>query len=349
MSVGAGAAELPRTTLRSALSGDRYIVSPSFDWLFFIASPLVAIGAVLGAAAVLPPAAVGAWVLTYMALGHHIPTFWRAYGDPEEFGRNRFRVIALPLTVIPIVGLLYAFGSGLLGLVFIWDQYHFVRQHYGFMRLYDAKVGNIAKRAWNVDQLLCFSLFLCIISHSDYYSYVYALGLFDYGALFPSWAAELLRSGSLAATIVTGTLFAGDLWRRFAHGDPIARPKLAITVTTYGTWYYAYVILADPFLSYGISSFFHCLQYDALAWYYNHKKAESMQATPRNAVFRYVHGKKHLWLYVLSIFGYGFFADMGRGIAPAQMVVLTQSTGLLHYYYDSFIWRVRRADFRKHL
>jgi hypothetical protein len=352
MSVGAQAARSTDATLRSALTGDRYIVSAGFDWLFFIGSPLVAIAVVLGAATLIQPAAVSAAVLTYMAIGHHIPTFWRAYADPEEFARNRFRLVSLPLLVLPLIALLYQQGSGLIGLVFVWDQYHFVRQHYGFMRIYDAKAGHIAKGgAFTVDQLFCFALFLCIISHSDYYSYVYALGLFDYGALLPSWGGPLLRSVSLGATAVTGTLFALDLYRRFASGDPIARPKLAITATTYGTWHFAYVALADPFLSYAISSFFHCLQYDALAWVYNHKKAQTMAASPRGALFRYVHGRSghRVWLYIASILAYGLLAEAGHVIAPSHIVVLTLSTGLLHYYYDSFIWRVRRPEFRQHL
>ena len=42
----------------------------------------------------------------------------------------------------------------LLGLLFIWDQYHFVRQHYGFMRIYDAKNKTLATGSLDTTVLL---------------------------------------------------------------------------------------------------------------------------------------------------------------------------------------------------
>jgi hypothetical protein len=80
----------PPSPLRS-LSPDRFIVSPLFDSLFFIGSPLIAIAVVLGAWQFFPATTVEGHVLLYMAVGHHVPTFFRAYGDPDEFARNRMR------------------------------------------------------------------------------------------------------------------------------------------------------------------------------------------------------------------------------------------------------------------
>jgi len=66
-------------------------------------------------------------------------------------------------------------------------------------------------------------------------------------------------------------------------------------------------------------------------------------------VFRTVHARGKLWLYVLSLLAYGALSELGRGVAPSVILTLNLSTGLLHYYFDSFIWRVRRPAFRKHL
>lgn len=324
-----------------------YIVSPRFDWIFFIASPFLAIGVVLGAVQILPPWTVKQYVLVYMALGHHVPTFLRAYGDPDEFRRNRFRLIAIPLLVVPVLAVAYWIDARIVMLIFVWDQFHFVRQNYGMMRIYDAKAGTANATPINLDQWLCFAAFVAIVSHSDFYTHTYAETLFDLGLSVPSWIGTVVGDGSLALTVVVGAAYVGLLVARLARGHPVALPKLAIFATTYGCWYYAYVTLSDPFLSYPISSFFHCLQYDAFAWSYNHHKAGTAPTSEEGAVFRYLYESRHIWMYVLGIFGYGGLSMLGQGLYP--IIVLNASTGVLHYYFDGFIWKVRRAEFRRYL
>ena len=342
-------AEASRATLASSMARPslraEYIVSPWFDWAFFIGSPFLAVAVVLGAAAVVPSWTVKQYVILFMAVGHHVPTFLRAYGDPQEFQRNRFRLIGIPLLVVPVLAAAYWVDARVLMLIFVWDQFHFVRQHYGLARIYDVKAG--AQMGTNLDQWLAFSAFVAIVAHSDFYTHTYAETFFDLGLSIPTWVGSVLGGGSLLVTAVIGILYVGQLWGRFARGEPISLPKLGLFATTYGCWYYAYVVLSDPFLSYPISSFFHCLQYDAFAWSYNHKKVASMPATGRGAMFRYIHESRHLWLYVLTIFAYGAISMLGRALWV--ILVLNATTGVLHYYFDAFIWKVRRNEFRRYL
>jgi hypothetical protein len=349
MATSAAAASLPLGGLRAAFARDKYIVSPAFDWLFFLGSPLLAVAAVHAALEVLPAPRVEGYVLTYMALGHHVPTFLRAYGDPQEFSRNRFKLLAIPALVVPLIALMYLIDSRLLAMVFLWDQFHFVRQHYGFMRIYDAKIGRIARSGNNLDQWLSFTWFAAILAHSDFYSFGYLGSFTDLGVLFPAGTGAFVRQASLAAAIGVGVLYAGDLVRRTASGEPVSLLKLCITATSYATWYYAYVVLSDLFLSYAISSLFHCLQYDALAWYYNVKKADSIREPGQSRIFRAVHRRGRVWLYAGAILAYPVFCQVAGTALPGAVYVLNRTTGILHYYFDSFIWRVRRPDFRAHL
>lgn len=325
----------------------RYIVSPGFDWIFFIGSPLIATAVVLGAVELLPHWTVKQYVLVYMALGHHVPTFLRAYGDPDEFQRNRWRLVAVPLLVVPVLAAAYWIDARIVGLIFVWDQYHFVRQNYGMMRIYDTKAGVRTKRRGNLDHWLCFSAFVAIVSHSDFYTHTYAETFFDLGLAIPGWVGSAIGTGSLFVTAVVAVLYAGDLWGRLVRGEPVALPKLAIFATTYGVWYFAYVTLSDPFLSYPISSFFHCLQYDAFAWSYGRRKAWSAPPSGRGAAIRYLYQGRSVWLYVLAVLAYGAVSQLGRGLYP--ILVLNASTGVLHYYFDAFIWKVRRDDFKRYL
>lgn len=340
----AGSAEPARS---GAFARERFIVSPRFDLFFFVGSPLLAIAVVLLARQFFTPISIEGVVLTYLAVGHHVPTFLRAYGDPDEYHRNRFRLLVIPAIILPLIAGLFLLDSRLLGLIFIWDQYHFIRQHYGFMRIYDVKNKSLATGRMNLDQWLVFSWFIAIITHSDFYSFVYTGAFYDLGVVFPAWVGAVLKQGSLAVALVVAFLYVVHLFRRISTGQPVSWLKLAITATTYGTWYFAYVVLSHPMLSYTISSFFHCLQYDALAWHYNRTKAATLAPSRGTTFFRVVHGR--LLLFLATIGGYGLFSQLGGLVAPGAIFVLNRTTGILHYYYDSFIWRVRREEFRNYL
>ncbi len=328
---------------------DQYIASPAFDWILILGSPLLAVAAVLAVAPLLPQGGVEYYILTYMAVGHHVPTFLRAYGDPDEFSRNRFQFITVPLVVAPLVLALTFIDTRLLTLIFVWDQYHFIRQHYGFMRIYNVKAGVPSDVDARLDQWLCFSFFVCILAHSGFYGYMYADSFYNLGIRFPNWLVEIVVSGSLAVSVVVGVIYLVRLQSRIAHGLPVAWLKLVLFATNLGVWYYAYVVLANPLLSYAISSLFHCVQYDAFAWFYNRAKARSLVPTRSNAFFRTIHESKFLWLYVAAIASYGIVSTFGKEFSLGFFLALNTTTGLLHYYFDSFIWRVRRSEFRNHL
>jgi hypothetical protein len=352
MSASAGASV--EASFEGALSSpiplrEQYIASPLFDWIFFLGSPLLAVAAVLGAAQLMPAVQVEYYVLGYMAIGHHVPTMLRAYGDPDEFARNRFQLLAVPLCVAPIVLGLTILDSRFLTLIFVWDQYHFIRQHYGFMRIYDVKAGSNSVFDAKLDQWLCFSFFAAILAHSGFYGYMYADAFYNLGIAFPDWLVLGFEMGSLGSAIVVGAFYLVRLQFRFSSGLPIARLKLVLFATSLGVWYYAYVLLSDGLLSYAISSLFHCLQYDAFAWFYNRAKARSLTPTRSNVVFRVMHESRYLHLYVGAIVLYGLFSAFGKEISLVAILAINTTTGLLHYYYDSFIWRVQRSDFRKHL
>ena len=68
----------------------------------------------------------------------------RAYGDRELFARYRWRfLLAPPLILAATLWFSARDLHGLLLLVFTWDIWHVLMQHYGFMRIYDAKQGEI--------------------------------------------------------------------------------------------------------------------------------------------------------------------------------------------------------------
>jgi len=338
-----------RSILLKSLRRECFIVSPLFDSIFFIGSPLVALGVIFFLLQFMQPRTLENHTLMFMAIGHHVPTFLRAYGDPDEFSQNQFRLMVIPLAIFGVIVTSSLLLSQILTFLLIWDQYHFVRQHYGFMRIYDVKNKSIPKGGVNLDLWLCFSTYFAIIAYSDFYSYIYQRTFLNVGILFPPGVGTVLARGSLILALGVGGFFLVDLVKRLSRGESVCLLKYLIFITTYGVWYYSYVILSHPYLSYSITSFFHCFQYDALAWYYNHTKAEAIGNTRNIKIFRYIHSVKNLWAYFLSIFSYSIFSLFLQGSAPGFIIIINRTTGFLHYYFDSFIWRVRKTDFRKYL
>ena len=91
-------------------------------------------------------------LLTFFTFGHHLPGFIRAYGDRELFQRFRHRFLLAPPAIFLMV-LWFDLRSlhGLLIFISAWDIWHVLMQHYGFMRIYDAKQGAVRQLTSRLD------------------------------------------------------------------------------------------------------------------------------------------------------------------------------------------------------
>src|SRR5262245_32347396 len=119
-----------------------WIVSPFWDSILFIGAPLVAIAGLMPLRGFWPSEKISLVLLTFFTFGHHLPGFIRAYGDRELFARFKLRFLLAPPLIFAATYWFTAIDlHGLLLVVFTWDIWHVLMQHYGFMRIYDAKQG----------------------------------------------------------------------------------------------------------------------------------------------------------------------------------------------------------------
>src|SRR5262245_21468034 len=119
-----------------------WIISSGWDAALFIGAPAVCIMTLVPLRGLWSSAGYSAFLLAFFTFGHHLPGFMRADGDRELFQRYRWRFLIVPPVVFGCA-LLFARADlhGLLFLVFTWDIWHVLMQHYGFMRIYDTKCG----------------------------------------------------------------------------------------------------------------------------------------------------------------------------------------------------------------
>jgi tetratricopeptide (TPR) repeat protein len=334
---------------------DIWIMSPLADSLFMIGAPLFIVPLLWGFSELLSPVLVGGFVLTVLSAGHHLPGFLRAYGDPVLFARYRVRFLLMPPLVF--AAMLWFTWNDLLGGVLVaavWGIWHGLMQVYGFMRIYDAKNGEVARATSRLDWWMCFIGFAVILVWSESAAAPILAASDGSGLLFmPLLFGETARQVTAVLGIGMGIVYVGYTVVKLRQGRPIAPLKLILLAMSLGFLYFSW-ILAGSTLILGLAAFeaFHDIQYFAITWAYNRRMvAKGRGSAALRRLFR--PGVWLIALYVTMILAYGGMLSMkgfftGHVITSVLFAALLTSA-ILHFYFDGFIWKVSQAKTRADL
>jgi hypothetical protein len=368
-----------------------WVIDPRSDGLFIIAAPLISLVWALAFASWLGPEVV-LTVFAVFNVAHHLPTFIRIYGDRDLLQRFRWSLLLGP--VLPfslamcVVGYVVQRGHHLSNLLYlgmilqIWDPWHFLMQHYGFMRIYDR--NNQVRRVVSsrMDLMICSTWFVYImVATLDwlpdvlYDSYRFhglpILFLFDDGVY------DVVQLVSFVVAIGGTVIYLGYLtWCR-ANGYFVSRAKVMLLIITFGVMSLTYV--PNPLitslmphwtfaLGFAVLGMVHVTQYLAIVWTYNRGLARREGAT-RTRMFRDLFSRGGWTVasaFVLVCLLYGFSltfptsnrfsalpADDGMTMGVRWFIgvifALAFTSTLLHYYYDGFIWKVRHKENQQYL
>lgn len=357
-----------------------WVLDPFQDTVFILAAPWIVLALALSAFLFLGPLAASVWIIGIhfvFTVAHHMPTFIRVYGDVDLLRRFRWSLLLAP--VIP-----FTFALAVLGyinykgypveyilvlylMLAVWDPWHFLMQHYGFMRIYDRHNAAPRQLAARMDLLLCVSCFVFIMLAS--------------GEWLPALLADLYRSAHLplimavsARTLTTLTQVAGlgaiamaaaycvYLWWCRRRRYFISPAKLALFASTFAVMYLAYtpnpwITRVAPGWSFKVGfaavGIVHMTQYLAIVWRYNRSLA-LRPGRARSGWFKRLHVRGG-WLAGAAYVGFcllygGFLTSKhdGRWLASVLLAVGFTST-LTHYYFDGFIWKLRHQQNRENL
>lgn len=149
---------------RAAKAANPYIISPRVDFLLIVGAVILCPALLLPAAAWTSRYTVRLVVMTFGAVGRHFPSFLRTYGDREIFQTYRTRLIVAPILLFAVtLGFSLNGLHGMLLIAFCWTIWHGMMQHFGFMRIYDAKIRSMDKTTARLDWWISFSWFgLCL-------------------------------------------------------------------------------------------------------------------------------------------------------------------------------------------
>lgn len=328
-----------------------WIISPSADLLLIIATPVLILPLTFLALRGFESAEVRAFVLAFGSLGHNLPGMLRAYGDRALFQRFRVR-----LTIAPIVFgafcLFFAMrGSSVVLLVaYLWSVWHAWMQVYGFVRIYDAKGGNIGPVEARLDFALCTAWFVGAVLFSDArLQFVQSMTLsFGFGVLGPSGIAAI-RTPMLAVLILVTLAHAGHQFWQLRRGRPVNLLKNLLLLSSIALWWFAHLFIEDILLGLVMFEVAHDVQYLAIVWIFNRARVEKQAGAGAFTGFLFRRSWGMLGVYIAIILAYGGLLPLGQNLLTGQtgqvaLYTFVTTSALLHYYLDGFIWKLRETE-----
>ena len=351
-----GSAAAPR---ERAASAPGFIAGPGYDLFFFIGAPLVGLaliglivqqqwhrGAVTvgGKEIALAGFFIAAWTNAHLAA-----VIFRSHLNGEVFRRFRFRMIGVPILLFAaLVSSRTAMITAFVVAAF-WDLYHTSMQNFGLGRLYDMKRGNDALTARRLDIWANhFAYIGPIFFGANLLPTLEPLARFEkigwdlprrFGELILSFQ-HLLSGVVLMAAAVFFAAYALTYLRLARSGSyRWSWQKLALLGTTAATSIYAWGRL-PPFEAFFAINFFHALQYFGIVWWTerrNLRRVFRLQSVAFGSLAALV-----AYLALLVLMGTAYAAGDLSGLRWAIGLGLVCS--LMHFWYDGFIWSVRRKE-----
>ncbi len=357
-----------------------YIVSKRFDLTFIFGGATASLAVpflVMWNPGLLP---ILFWIWLLVFDGTHLwAAYSRTYIDRQFWRTNKPLLIASPLVfLLPLSAVVLQQLSGSMKpieifLVFAqgWAYYHLVRQHYGFVSLYDRKAGSSREthllHKWALYSGLWIPYLYFIATHPINRN---VAGL-------PPLEQSFHQAVTVAAIFLSAIAFILSFMKagKNSNQEPAAVTQATNSLFTPASSFTGTCILLYSLIFYGIAprepfwagahsvvqsfmllaimmTLFHNIQYHAIVWHYNRKKYRDESygwAQRLNRNFP-VYGTVALIfssLYVATAWSSTEYPSLtGRLLTPAFIpAAFCIWWGVLfhHYYLDQKIWRFSRT------
>ncbi len=335
----------------------RYVVSPLYDWCWFLLPPFAALCLGIAISGTdftdatfelfgVRTTAAGLAIGTIIH-AHLVAVLFRSHANPAVFRVYPIRFVVVPIALwIGVVSSVWLAVTATVVATF-WDVWHSGAQTFGFARMYDRNAGiapHVGRRLdlW-MNQLLYAGPILAGVTLADHmvqfesYEAVGATLLTSVPA-YADTHQRYLTWTVLAVGTVFILYYAYAHWRLYRAGYRFSPLKLFLVSTTglcsiytwgFNSWGEAFFIM----------NLFHAVQYLALVWATERRRMmQQLGATER----RY-GAQATAAAYLGAVFAYGFAAE-AFGAAAGGLWALTIVVSLMHFWYDGFIWSVRKQQ-----
>lgn len=332
-----------------------YLVSPIYDWVFFLLPPLVSLFlgiGLSGTAFSLRTFSVAGQQLTADKLligslihAHLVAVLFRSHGNAAIRRLHPVRFLLVPVLLFLLIRSSPWTALTASVVAVWWDVWHSGAQTFGFGRIYDRNAGNppaLGRRLdYGLQQLLYAGPILggvTLVDHLGPLEGYQELGTTLFAAV-PLYAVTWRRSLTLVVLAV-GTLYLVyylcAYLRLVRQGYRVSWQKVFLTVSTGACSLYTWGL--NPWgMALFVMNLFHAVQYLALVW-----------ATEQRTMGRLLGPLgQSKWLvcalYLGSVFSYGLFAALVDLTLPTLWSI-TVVIALLHFWYDGFVWSVAKRQ-----
>jgi tetratricopeptide (TPR) repeat protein len=227
-------------------------------------------------------------------------------------------------------------------------------QTHGFLRIYDSKVQSSAALTAVLDQAACLSWFAAAVLLSPTRIPYVLEGLYMAGvAKIPIAVLHSLQLGIVALTASLTAAYLVNALVAWRAGRPPSPIKLLLLATTVPFWWYTNVAVPNLLVGIVIWELFHDVQYLAIVWLFNQKRAASDPEVGAFTRMLFGRGRAMVVLYVGLVLAYGSLHLVSKSLPPdfpAKILAgVLAASALLHFYYDGFIWKMRERSTRASL
>jgi hypothetical protein len=357
-----------------------YIISKKQDLVWFIGLPFLAIIAALASQfwlSAVVAASLGLWItpphhfVTWLRT-YALPDEWRYY-------RSRLIVGPLVIATTTLLGLKFA-PITLLLLVALWDHQHSLMQQFGFARIYDFKAKTGVSSTAKFDLMLHWVLYVNLLLTSPLFTTFWVRELYHYQIPVSVEFVRSVQFISWALTAAYISIYLGHIWWTLRNGIPVNPLKYAFIGSSFFLWYFVSWHTNSILIQEIAHKIMHGIQYIVIVKLYLRQRfLKELRETepgaqrfssrwlnfivqPRHiVVFLGLCGLYALFFQLLSrqpleVFGFGVIRlteTYSQPIPAHGMQIMTDESAyhtyaalliygvqLLHYYVDSFIWKV---------
>ena len=303
---------------------------------------------------------VAIWAIVFDET-HGFATISRTYFDAKERerrGRWLWGSLAFFLAIGPVMiltrfkigGFEFNGGDWLELATELWGYYHIFKQHYGFMMLYKAKNRDFDPVDMRLDRI-----FFAVAFYYPFLTYP----LHDKEAAelvpFPILPAEarVYQDILLFAVILVTLVYLSRQFAKWRQGLPLNWPKQILFAAAIPVNFLLFRSGMPLLGVYAAATIFHNIQYHRLVWFYNQNKygQESDQArkyglaTLINSRWLFYVAAAALYAIVFDVVPRFVLKDgvglMNIGTRNEVIFSFFAAPGLLHYWIDGHIWKVR--------
>lgn len=307
------------------------------------------------------------WVVLILLIdvAHVYSTLYRTYFDPQAFKKQRSLLIAVPFIGFVLAVMAYSISSHLFWRLLAYAAvFHFIRQQYGFMRVYSRKEISSKLSTW-IDRV------------SIYYATIYPLVYWHLtGPRNFNWFVDqdfvyfnfpiLLKICTWLYLVVIAVYTLYEI-RNWIVQKQVNIPKLAIVTGTFLSWYFGIVYFNGDMAFTVLNVVSHGIPYMALIWIYGQKNylqpgrgSRFLKLVFNNygiliflgLLFLFAYFEEGIWDAVVwkehsSVFGSSKFHFPQIDETLLSFIVpLLALPQITHYILDGFIWKIKKDEFR---